>query len=53
MYKQYLHWALKSVNTTYTGLFGSLGKDSNRDSDTTCFVCVKDMGRVGKLVGNG
>ena len=25
VYKLYLHWALKSVNITYIGLFGSLG----------------------------
>ena len=25
VYKQYLHWALESVNITYIGLFGSLG----------------------------
>ena len=25
VYEQDLHWALKSVNITYNGLFGSLG----------------------------
>ena len=25
VHKYYLHWALKSVNITYIGLFGSLG----------------------------
>ena len=27
VHKYYLHWALKSVNITYIGLFGSLGKE--------------------------
>ena len=26
VYKEYLHWALHSVNITYIGLFGSLGQ---------------------------
>ena len=25
VHKSYLHWALRSVNSTYIGLFGSLG----------------------------
>ena len=25
VYKQFLHWALKSVNISYSGLFGALG----------------------------
>ena len=33
VYKWYLHWALKSVNVTYIGLFGLLGRSDVEDAE--------------------
>ena len=33
VYKYYLHWAPKTVNITYIGLFGSLGIGLIEDRD--------------------
>ena len=36
VHKYYLHWALKSVNITYIGLFGSLGESGSKAETLKC-----------------